>query len=206
MKGLQYMANPQPSDPHLGKIMRFTNITDKDFTHAFGGQPFFVKAGESVMLPYHLAKHLAKHLSRRIYLDKDTSLSAYDPNDKTAGVGKPLWDDDQEQAMMVKILGETLQEGLPEEKTEMQLLKEKVDELQKRFGNLPDIKPDVLPADAGTVPNQDVGNTVAPDVKAMVASTNGYRDKAEVIAELVKRQIPYDARQSKAKLEALLTN
>lgn len=43
-------------------------------------------------------------------------------------------------------------------------------------------------------------NAIEPEV-----STDGYRDKSEVIIELQKRGVAFDARQSKANLEKLLT-
>lgn len=186
-----------PVNPNAGRVVRFTNITDKDFSHAFGGQPFFVKAGETVMFPYDLAKHLAKHLARRIFLDADTSPTQYDPNDKTGGTGKALWDEAKEQEMMGKILGESFTEELLAPKSELEQLKEKVEALNARFN-----QPPVVEAVAGTTPSQDTSEITQSDVKA---NGTGYRDKADVIAELQKRNIQFDARQTKAKLEALLT-
>jgi hypothetical protein len=188
-----------PANPNAGRVVKFTNITAKDFSHAFGGQPFFVKAGETVMFPYDLAKHLAKHLARRIFLDADTSPTQYDPQDKTGGAGRALWDDAKEQDMMGKILGDSFTEETMAPKSELEALKEKVDALNKRFNE------QGTPAEAVVAaPSQDASVAPQSDVKADVAAL-GYKDKAEVIAELQKRNIQFDARQTKAKLEALLT-
>jgi acyl CoA:acetate/3-ketoacid CoA transferase alpha subunit len=41
---------------------KFTNFTDKDFTHSFDGVPYTFKAGETIMLEDFKADHFAKHL------------------------------------------------------------------------------------------------------------------------------------------------
>lgn len=187
-------------NPNLGKVVSFTNITDKDFTHAYGGQPFSVKAGETVPLPYDLGKHLAKHLARRIFLEGDKSASVYDPNDKTGGVGKPLWNEDMERQMIAKILGQVIQESQPEPKSETELLKEQVADLQKRFGEMFKAPTPVASQPQGVSPvsEQPVASSELP------SEITTYMDKADVIAQLKEKGITFDARQSKAKLEALL--
>jgi hypothetical protein len=157
------------------KVVKFTNISTKDFTHSYGGQPFFVKAGETVMLPYDLADHLATHLARRIFIDRDSSPSTYDPKDATSGHGRPLWDDSAEAEMKAKILGEIFEEASPVKKTEMQMLQDKVNELAQRFTDAP------VTADPAT-----------------------YKDKAEVIKALEAKGIKFDPRAKKADLEQLL--
>lgn len=52
----------------LGRIVRFTNFTTEDFTHNYHGQPFTVKAGESLLFPYDLGRLLARHLARKIFI------------------------------------------------------------------------------------------------------------------------------------------
>jgi hypothetical protein len=158
------------------KVVKFTNVTDSDFTHAYGGQPFFVKAGETVMLPYDLADHLATHLARRIFIEKDASPAGFDPKDSTSGMGRPLWDDRAETDMKAKILGEVFEEAAPVKKSELDLLKEQVAALNQRF------------ADG---PVSENGST--------------YKDKAEVIAALQEKGIAFDARAKKADLEQLLS-
>lgn len=171
-------------NPNAGKVVMFTNITDKDFTHAFGGQPFFVKAGDTVPFPYDLGLHLATHLARRIFLDDDKSPHTYDPNhpDTKNGTGRPLWNEESERAMVEKILGKTFQEEVAAPPSEIELLRQKVDELSRQFSA-----------------NAEDKNSVA------AATVDGeYKDKAEVIAELTMRGIKFDARSTKDKLIALL--
>lgn len=47
------------------KAIKFTNITKEDFSHTWDGDQYDFKAGETIMLPDHLAKHFAKHLANR---------------------------------------------------------------------------------------------------------------------------------------------
>jgi hypothetical protein len=164
-----------------GKIVKFTNISDKDFTHPFGGMPYFVKAGETMMFPYYLGKHLAKHLARRIFLDGDKSASTYDPSDKTGGTGAPLWNDAQEADMMNRILSDVYEEQRPAQKSEMDLLREQVEALNSLM----------------------TSKDEAPLVSSETDVTT-YKDKAQVIQALKDREIPYDARKTKAELLKLL--
>jgi len=173
---------------NIGKVVMFTNITDTDFSHPFGGQPFFVKAGETVAFPYDLGKHLARHLARRIFLDADKSPRTYDANhpDTRSGVGAPLWNEDTESAMVEKILGKTYEQEVPDKKSEIEILQEQVKALNEQFNK---------------GKQQDEAELIIPD---SVANSGTYKDKAEVIAELTLKGIKFDARQSKAKLEELL--
>lgn len=181
------MENIPVNNPNAGKVVMFTNISDKDFTHAFGGQPFFVKAGDTIAFPYDLGMHLATHLSRRIFLDGDKSATTFDPTrpDKTSGVGAPLWNDTMEREMINKILGTQYQEELVAPKSEMQILQEQVAALNEKFGGSKD---EVLP----------------PVIPTEVEKTGTYQDKAEVIEALTKKGVTFNARLSKDKLIELL--
>lgn len=181
------MDNIPMNNPNAGKVVMFTNISDKDFTHAFGGQPFFVKAGETVPFPYDLGMHLATHLSRRMFLDGDTSPKNYDPSrpDPTQGIGRPLWNETTEREMIDKILGTQYQEELAAPKSEMQILQEQVAALNAKFGGTKD---EVLPP------------VITPEVEA----SGSYKDKAQVIAELTKKGVAFNPRLGKDKLIELL--
>lgn len=48
----------------------FTNISDKDFTFAWGGTPIKIKAGEKVELPHHLAVLATGRLVDQIMSDE----------------------------------------------------------------------------------------------------------------------------------------
>ena len=76
--------------PNVGKVVTFTNISDKDFTHAYGGVPFTVRAGESMNFPFDVGTHLARHLSRRILIQQDKGATSWDGKDVTANNGNAL--------------------------------------------------------------------------------------------------------------------
>ena len=156
----------------FGKVVSFTNKSSKDFEHAYGGQPYFVKAGETKLYPYELAEHLAKHLARRMLLEKDTSATTFDPNDPTKGTGQALWNEETEKNLIDKLLGDPMTQTVEPPKSENEVILEKVTQL-----------------------NTNLGETVP---------TVGYQDKKEVIDELNKRGIKFDARLTKVKLEDLL--
>jgi hypothetical protein len=83
----------------LARIVRFTNITADDFTHSYHGQPFTVKAEESILFPYDLGRLLAKHLARKILfagIDKQRLLvdrAAFTATDEAALVARILSDE-----------------------------------------------------------------------------------------------------------------
>lgn len=169
-------------DPNEGKVVMFTNITDQDFSHPWGGHPYFVKAGETVPLPFYLGDHLATHLARKILLATDKGARAYDPKDLTNanGLGTPIWNQETENQMKAKILGDTFTQEAMRPKSEHELLREQVEQLKKLFEE------------------RQLSNVAPP------TSLDGYKDKGEVIAELKKLGQPVDARKSKDKLEEQL--
>ena len=195
-------------NPNIGKVVQFTNITDKDFTHAFGGQPFFVKAGETVMLPYDLADHLATHLSRRIYLDGDNSPTEYtEGKDRTGGMGRPLWSDEQERAMKVRILGQTFENSVAAPKSEIEELREKLDALASQFGTQAPWQQrpsEITEAAKEAAVIEAEAEKDAPIGAQNTKSVLGFKDKADIIAELTSRGVPFNARLGKDKLQALL--
>lgn len=165
----------------FGKIAKFTNIAEFDFTPElgamYGGQPFFVAAGASVTYPYGLATHLAQALAKQILLKGDRSATTYDPKDPSGGLGQPLWNEQSLQdlaARMVSDVNETPQER---PLSEAEQVAKKVEEMNtfNRANNTPAI----------------------PD--------GGYKDKKEVIEALQAKGLAFDARKSKAELEKLLT-
>ena len=105
----------------LGRIVRFTNISDSDFTHLYHAQQFTVKSNESVLFPYDLGRHLAKHLARKILLGnaKVEELK----NDRA------LFNEETEKEMITKILGDETQAAVSPELSEAERLRRRVDEL-----------------------------------------------------------------------------
>lgn len=183
---------------NYGKVCSFTNITNQDFTHSWGGQPFFIKAGETAMFPYDLANHLAKHLARKILLANDKGLTQYDAKDPTGGTGRAIWGEEEEKVLAAKILGESFQHDVPREKSEIELLKEQVANLQNLYGGTSPTPPKVSPTD-GT------GQLASTEEATKSPTPSGsLLDKVQIIAELEKQNKPFDRRWGKAKLLELL--
>lgn len=105
----------------LARIVRFTNITQSDFTHLYHGQPFTVKAKESMLFPYDLGSHLAKHLARKILFSTATPEEL--KNDRA------LFTNESENSLIGKILGEESNSPVSPELSEVELMRKRVDEL-----------------------------------------------------------------------------
>lgn len=175
-------------NPNDHVVVRFTNRTDFDFTAEmgamYGGVPYFVPAGKSLLVPKTIGLHLAKHLARQAFIKKAPLRDEKEVDGK--GTDRPLWDDEAMKAMEGRFVSEEYEEERPPVLTEAEVQKRKVEELNKNF------LADEGPAEV------ELKNDNASD--APVA----YADKAEVIEELEKRKIPHDKRKSKAALEELL--
>jgi len=183
--------NEKVSNPNDFKVVELTNSTDFDFTPELGcmyaGNPIFgasgagIMAGESKTLPYHVGNLLARNLAKQV---KVKEAPVKDKDGIPTGV--PLWDDQVINNLKNSFLTELYTENKPLVQTETQRLMAKIDELEKF------VKGDKIAV-------ADVKSEVLEDVK-----TVGYQDKAEVMAQLDKRQVKYDKRQNKATLEKLL--
>lgn len=169
--------NPVQNNPNEFKVVKFKNITDFDFTPELGAmydsRPFFVKAGETISMPYPVGIRLAKNLAKAIFVKKAPAPQYEKENDKTTGV---LFSDEDIRKLVSEILVDEYQESRPAALSETDRMMQKFEELNKTVEALKE-------------------QSIAPQ---------GYKDKAEVIAELDKRGIKYDARSTKANLEKLL--
>lgn len=182
------MANPEVSNPNDFKVVTFQNKSDLDFTPELGcmydSRPIFgasgasIKPGESVVLPFHIGNLLAKNLAKAV-------LNAQATQDKPGiPTGIALWDNDGLSKLQQSFLVEMHTEEKPAEMSETDKLMAKVEEYKSLVDKLIPQKEEPTEAEA-------------PEVST-------YKDKAEVIAELKKRDIKFDARKSKADLEKLL--
>lgn len=175
------------------KIVRLTNISDFDFTGElgarFGGRDFFVPAGGSLLCPLTVGDHLATHLARQILIRKAPVRDGGQVDGK--GSDRPLWDDAVIGELKSKILAEVYEEAKQAPITEAERMAQKVVELNKV----------VAPVDekGGNVD----ASTIVP-VDDAPGSTLAYKDKAQIIEELRKKGIAFDARAGKDKLEELL--
>lgn len=163
-------------------IVRITNKTDFDFTPAMGamyaGVPMPIQAGKSLLAPKPAALHLAKHLARQTFIKKSPIRDEKETDGK--GVDRALWTEEDIDRVKMQFISNEYAEERVAPKTEAEVIAAKVAELNKEFptGTPTDVKTDVAQAT--------------------------YSDKAEVIAELERRNIKHDKRQAKDKLEALL--
>lgn len=176
------------------KVVRFTNIFDFDYTHSYGGVPYQLRAGDTLLFPWVIGDHLATHLARQALIRK----APYRDENSTDGRGgetarsdRPLWDDTAIDALKAKIIQDAYVEERAAPMTEAERYKQKFEELNKQF---PGLVKETAPAEV-VVGSQ----TPVPAADGIV-----YADKAEVIAALEKKGITFNARLSKATLEKLL--
>ena len=177
------------------KIVRLTNISEFDFTGelgaCYGGRDFFVPAGGSLLCPLTVGDHLATHLARQILIKKAPIRDGNQIDGK--GTDRPLWDDAVIDELKSKIIAEVYEEEKKTPLTEEERLAQKVVELNKVVAPTEEEKQDGNVDASGIVPAEDSSG-----------SELAYKDKAQVIEELKKKEIPFDARLGKSKLEELL--
>lgn len=184
------------NNPNDFKVVTFHNKTDFDFTPEMGamydGRPIFgisgaplIKAGESIVLPYHIGNLLARNLAKCVMVRQAP------PDMPGIPTGQTLWNDATLGALKASFLTNLYDDVKPVAMSETDRLMAKVEELRKF------VETNVAKKDE---------DEVEPSVTSEPTDTpNGqYADKADVIAELTKRGIKFDARQSKANLEKLL--
>lgn len=174
------------------KVVRFTNITDFDFTSElgamYGGKPYFVAAGESLLVPFVLGDHLAKHLAQAILIRNAPIRDSKETDGR--GSDRPLWDEQAIVELKGKILQDVYEEERPTVLSEAEKMAKKVEDLNT-----------IAPQEEAPGGNVDASGIVPTEI---INSDVVYKDKAQVIAELTKREINFNPRSSKKDLEALL--
>ncbi len=187
------------TNPNDFKVVEFFNSTDFDFTPELGAmydsRPLFVGSGERKQFPYHVGHQLAVNLAKAV-LVKGAPLHDSTSNNP---VGTPLWGDEKVTALKNSFLTELYADERPIVQTETDRLMARVAELEKAFQVKQAERPLELPKEAV----KSIQELVAPELNAAV-TPKVYQDKGEVIAELTRRGIKFDARQSREKLETLL--
>lgn len=190
------MVNPIVSNPNDYKVVTFKNATDLEFTPSLGamydGRSIFgatgtsIKPGESIVLPYHVGNLLAKNLAKAV-------MNGQAVQDK-AGVptGVSLWDDSSLLKMQQSFLTEMYSEEKAAPMSDIDRMMAKVEEYKAMVDK-------VLPESEKVVPDNS-----SKENEETLEEVKVYSDKADVIAELKKREIPFNARLSKDNLEKLL--
>jgi hypothetical protein len=207
------MQNAAISNPNDYKVVSFHNSTEFGFTPEMGcmydGRPINGKngspgidAGETIILPYHIGHQLAINLAKRVL---NTSPAA---TIDAAGIptGVAIWSKDRLEEEKNKFIKDLYTEEKPIAQSETDLLMAKVEEYKKMVDMLLEKLPDASKLAAASelvVTPAAPANPDNVDPKAM-ADSKTYLDKKDVIEELTKRSIKFDARKSKADLEKLL--
>ncbi len=184
------------------RVVRLTNIFDFDYTHAYGGVPYQLRAGETLLFPFAIGDHLATHLARQAIIRKAPTRDE-NAEDGRGGESKRsdrnLWDDKAIENLKAQIIKDAYVEERTAPLSPAEEYKRKFDELNKQF---PGLAP-TTPA-APSAPPAD-NDHVAPGASQFAAADGKvYQDKAEVIAALQAKGIAHNPRASKANLEKLL--
>lgn len=218
------MLNQAPvSNPNDFKVVKFHNSTDFDFTPEMGcmydGRPIFgisgdtgIKAGETIVLPYHIGHRLATNLAKMVQVRKAPIKD--EPNNP---VGRPLWSDAELENLKSSFIGDLYTEAKPIGQTETERLMAKVEEYRALTEEL--LRKNAAPVPQSVAAQPEAAAPVAAPVEEAPASPEPvaaapaaaeptapavFKDKQEVLAELEKRGIKHDKRKSKADLEKLL--
>lgn len=200
--------NENPTNPNDFKVVSFHNSESFGFTPEMGcmfnGTPINgnlggpgIKSGETMVLPYHIAQQLATNLAKHTMNASATMIPQKDANGQP--IVAAIWNDVALETMKNSYLTDLYAESRPAKMTETDLLLAKIEEYRKlteeKFAAL-EGKPVVQEEKPES--NELVAPVVTPEGKIT------YKDKAEIIAELVKRNITHDKRSTKETLEALL--
>lgn len=205
------MDTSKNTSPNDFKVVQFTNKADFTFTPDMGcmydGRPISgitgapgINAGESMTLPYHIGHRLAMNLAKAMQLRRAPIM-----DEANNPVGKPLWNDDEIERLKNTFLTELYVEEKAIPMTETDRLMAKVEEYKQMVDKLVATKAPEAPVEA------PVANSTGTDAPIVVNAPStpvlapvSFADKQDVIAELTKRGIKFDARQNKANLEKLL--
>jgi hypothetical protein len=166
------------------KVVKFKNISDFDFTPALGAmfnsRPIFGRAKDKCIAVGE-ELNFPYHIGRRMAINLAKQMLLLTDKPVEYGSGDParsaaLFGDEQINALVAKILVDEYQEEKPISENQTDILLRKFEELNKQVAEL----------------------------KGENISSDGFKDKQEVIEELEKRGIAHDKRKTKAELEKLL--
>ena len=192
------MNNITQTNPKDYSVVSFHNATDFTFTPEMGCMydgraingltgSICINAGETITLPYHIGHRLATNLAKIVMVRGAIGTPQLDAMGQP--IVKSIWDETALENLKNSFLTELYSEAKPATMSETDKLMAKVEEYKQMVDTL--IKKD----------------EVIPIVEVKNLDTTGsttYLDKAEVIAELTKRNIKFDARKNKAELEKLI--
>lgn len=175
------------------KIVKVNNPFDFDFTGElgarFGGRDFIIVAGGSLTCPLTLAEHLAKHLAQAHLLKEENKRKAQPGDDL-----RQIWNETIIDTLAKQLITDVTTQTKPTIKTEAEIMEERVKSLNTEILSEEEDGEVETPESVETTDEENV------DGEDKVV----YKDKAQVIAELKKRNITFDPRSTKATLETLL--
>lgn len=166
------------------KVVTFKNISSIEFTPALGAMfnssPIFGKVEVGKIMPNE-ELFFPYHIGRRLAINLAKIMLVRDMPAPTYGVGDPAtsakgFGDEEINKLVNQILISEYSEEKPIQESE-------TDKLLRKFEEL---------------------NKTVEDLKGSKVSSDGFKDKKQVIEELTKKGITFDARKSKAELEKLL--
>lgn len=211
------MSNPIVSNPNDFKVVSFHNSTNFGFTPDMGcmydgrqingktGAPG-IDAGETVVLPYHIAHRLATNLAK-VAMIRGVAETKQQLDVNGQPIVASLWDDVKLESLKNSYLTEMYSEEKPVAMSETDKLMAKVEEFRKLEASI-----DAKMNQMKEIVSEPVAMT--PATGSPVATTGqlvpsqeskpAYQDKQDVIAELEKRGIKHDKRQNVENLKKLL--
>jgi len=192
------MQNAQVSNPNDHKVVSFHNPMEFGFTPEMGcmydGRPINgingspgIDAGETIILPYHIAHRLAANLAKHVMNSSASKVQQLDANGQP--IVAAIWDTEKLERMKNSYIKDVYMEEKPVAMSETDKLMAKVEEYKKMVDLLVSVKEE---------------QKQVPVVLEQKGLVNKFSDKAEVLAELEKRGIKHDKRKNKAELEKLL--
>lgn len=123
------------------RVVTFKNITDNDFTPALGAmfnsKHFFIKAGETMNLPYDVGYRLAVNLAKAIIVGAAPAPKYGEGNDTQTST---LMTEKDIQTYVDKILISDYQEEKAYQMTAEDKLNARIDELNKKLESVVDTK------------------------------------------------------------------
>ncbi len=202
------------TNPNDFKVVTFTNKENFAFTPELGcmydSRPIFgksgasVEPGESVVLPYHVGNLLAKNLAKQAMVRTAPADAAGIPT------GVSLWNEELLKTRQHSYITQMYVEEKPVAMSETDRLMAKVEEyksmVEKLVGSRTSTDENSQTPEPPKAPEGGSQTPTAGNQTPQMPSNDpvGYKDKADVIAELEKRNIPHDKRKSKDDLEKLL--
>jgi len=201
------------------KVVSFRNAESFDFTHEMGcmydGRPVTgsegvlgLRVGETKMLPFHVGFLIARNLAKQALMRKSGDRKQLDAHGHP--IVAAIWDDAALENLARSYITEMYSEDRAAPKSETDVLFDRIQALEelinKQSGNkeAAEVVPGAPQASVVASSTAEAVTTTPEAPKAPGEVVSSFQDKAQVLAELVKRNIPHNKRESQVELEKLL--